>query len=224
MEYLHIELSFALQSTRINQNGFIALNSRFQSNQVLLEKDLVLFKIRPNLHESKRQWRKGPDSNYYEYNVEHLVDLGYYLPDKPPSSDTVEKKVSSEPNIRQYFIDQRPLTDIVKNQNNLENSLLCNKQFYVNSVKKMTEQKVKNSNYISNFSPQLLMELRSEIQRRESFKNVSCVKDDKAPSISTVPSTSDTEENDFDVTFYKYRREIEQKMYYIDDTIQSERA
>ena len=82
-----------------------------------------------------------------------------------------------------------------------------------------------NSNYISNFSPQLLLtELRCEIQRRESFKNVSCVKDDKAPYISTVSSTSDTEENDFDVTFYKYRREIEQKMYYIDDTIQSERA
>jgi len=205
-----------LQSTRINQNGFIALNSRFQSNQVLLEKDLVLFKIRPNLHERTRK----PDSNYYEYNVEHLVDLGHYLPDKPPSSVTVEKSFSSEPNIRQHFIDQRPLTDIVKNENNVGDSLLCNKH----SVKKATEQKVKNTNYIPNFSPQLLTELRSEIKRRESFKNVSCIKDDKAPSISTVSSTSDTEENDFDVTFYKYRREIEQKMYYIDDTIQSERA
>ena len=202
MEYLQIELSLSLQETRINQNAFISLNSRFKSNLILLEKDLVLFKIRPNLHESNRQWCRGPDSNYYEYNVDHLIDLGHYLPEKPPTSNNNESKSDIISNI-QVSREKRVLTDIAVNENKLNKSRF-------DSFTNTEEYKAKN--YSSNFPSKLLTELRTEIQRRESIKITGFEKNDSL--VTTISSTSDSEDNDFDVSFYKNRGKVEKDMYY----------
>ena len=202
MEYLQIELSLSLQETRINQNAFISLNSRYASNLILLEKDLVLFKIRPNLHESKRQWCRGPDSDYYEYNVDHLIDLGHYLPYKPPTVNNTESKSDIISNI-QVSREKRELTDIAVNENELNKSRF-------NSFTNMDEYKAKH--FSSNFPSKLLKELRTEIQRRESIKITSFEKNDSL--VTTISSTSDSQDNDFDVCFYKKREKAEKKMYY----------
>jgi hypothetical protein len=200
MEYLQIELSLSLQQTRINQNAFISLNSRFKSNLILLEKDLVLFKIRPNLHESKRQWCRGPDSNYYEYNVDHLIDLGHYLPNKPPTRNNTESESDIMSN-KHVSGEKKVLTD--KAESNLNKSRF-------NSFTNTEEYKAKH--YNSNFSSKLLTELRTEIQRRESIKITSYEKNESL--VTTNSSASDSEDNYFDVCFYKNRVKVEKEMYY----------
>ena len=113
-----------MQTTRISQNAFIALNSRFKSNRVLLEKDLLLFKVRPNLYYDNRRPPQNttPDSNFYEYNVEHLTNLGFYLPEKPPIKSSNEnyyepcQRVLESKSLilnNKNLMQDRSLTDIV---------------------------------------------------------------------------------------------------------------
>ena len=197
---------------------------------MLLENDLILFKIRPNLYyENRLKQNAVPDSRSYEYNVDHLVELGFYLPDKPPIKASYDKITVQTENYEPYQSVLDPASLNINNKNLLSERSLTDIVTKTNVINDISRNSIKKTSEQTRVKPAEHPKIGSQMQRRESFKKA-CKSEESnnqneettPESITSISSVGDSEDGNFDVAFYKYRRDVEEHIYYIDDTFRNE--